>query len=460
MSGIYQKQVNSGSVANPSAGNTLISVNESGELFTKDSSGAITVYGSGSGGGGGGTGSIDTGSFATTGSNSFLGDQNITGSVYISSSSPLTFSVGNVFSVSNPTGSLIFTGSMNASGSLTVNGPITISGSGTVITSTQTGLFATTGSNNFTGSQFVDGNLQVTASGYIIGSQIRNVEGDDVTVFDNLIVDGTITANNNISSSGDVISSGINIDTTDTSSSFDIGTGEQIIPVWSGMNVSSSGIISQAFPSGRIGRTTEILGDATFDLGGGVYPVDGHHVMYHSGSRELWRASGEWDLSAFGMPRSVGHLLKYGDGNIAGNAYTFNDYQLVVGENISDVWGGAYLVARQSGSTYGANTQYAGFFASASLGLPGTPQGHDKAFTIYTGQTQTGKAFNIYNANDPDDLSSANPVFSVSASGATIIKGLPTTEPIGPDAVTGSLWISGSGGGGATNSGYLMVFNP
>jgi len=49
MSGIYQSQVNSGSVANPSAGRTLISVNESGELFTKDSSGNVTTYGSGGG---------------------------------------------------------------------------------------------------------------------------------------------------------------------------------------------------------------------------------------------------------------------------------------------------------------------------------------------------------------------------------------------------------------------------
>ena len=49
MSGIYQKQVNSGSVAAPSAGRTLISINESGELFTKDSSGNVTLYSSGSG---------------------------------------------------------------------------------------------------------------------------------------------------------------------------------------------------------------------------------------------------------------------------------------------------------------------------------------------------------------------------------------------------------------------------
>ena len=50
MSGIYQKQVNSGSVTAPGSGNTLISVNESGELFTKESSGAVTVYGTGGGG--------------------------------------------------------------------------------------------------------------------------------------------------------------------------------------------------------------------------------------------------------------------------------------------------------------------------------------------------------------------------------------------------------------------------
>jgi len=49
MSGIYQKQVNSGTVANPSAGRTLISVNESNGLFTKDSEGNVTVYGSGGG---------------------------------------------------------------------------------------------------------------------------------------------------------------------------------------------------------------------------------------------------------------------------------------------------------------------------------------------------------------------------------------------------------------------------
>jgi hypothetical protein len=74
MSGIYQKQVNSGSVAAPSAGRTLISVNESGELFTKDSSGNVIVYptSSAGGGGGGATDSLSK-SFTSTG-NITIGD--------------------------------------------------------------------------------------------------------------------------------------------------------------------------------------------------------------------------------------------------------------------------------------------------------------------------------------------------------------------------------------------------
>jgi len=417
MSGIYQLNQATGSVTLPSSGNTFIGTSTNSELYSVDSSGTVTIYGTGSGGGGGST--IDTGSFATTGSNSFYGNQIITGSLTIHSSG-----------TASP--ALNFENDGTSTPLAQIKGQSYGGGSG--------------GGIDF---YYYNGS-------HIEGFQLNNTGNVGI---------GTssppqrLTVSGSISASGTVVSSGVNIDTTDTSSSFDMGTGEQIIPVWSGMNVSSSGIISQAFPSGRIGRTTEILGDATFDLGGGVYPVDGHHVMYHSGSRELWRATGEWDLSAFGMPRSVGHLLKYGDGNTAGNAFTFNDYELVVGENISEVWGGAFLMGRQSGSTYGANTQYAGFFVSASLGLPGTPQGHDKAFTIYTGN-QTGPAFNIYTDNDPDNAHNSDPIFSVSSSGEVILNNLPTTEPIGPTAVTGSLWISGSGGGGATNSGYLMVFNP
>ena len=40
--------------------------------------------------------------------------------------------------------------------------------------------------------------------------------------------------------------------------------------------------------------------------------------------------------------------------------------------------------------------------------------------------------------------------------GGITMESLPTTEP----NVTGSLWVSGSGGGSASGSGYLMIFNP
>ncbi len=409
MSGIYQLNQATGSVTLPSSGNTFIGTSTNSELYSIDSSGTVTVYGTGSGGGGGGTGSIDTGSFATTGSNTFVGDQILSGSLLVSESN-------SVFAKDfrNPgTSPISFGDNVEIDGVVTITDNIICQGA------------------------------------YISGSEITNIS-----------IGGSITSSGDISSSGTVIAKGVNVQTTDTSSSFDIGT-EQIIPVLGMINASSSAIINQSYPSGRIGRTTEIIGDVNMDIGPASYPIDGHHVFYHSGSRELWKASGEWDLETLGFPRTVGNQIQYGDGNLAGTGGTFNDYRLIVGENVSDVWGGAYLMGRQSGSTYGANTQYAGFFASGSLGLPGTPQGHDKAFTIYAGY-QTGNALNIYNVNDPEDITSgsgSDPVFSVSSSGATIIKGLPTTEPIGPDAITGSLWISGSSAQ-FPNSGYLMVFNP
>jgi hypothetical protein len=76
MSGIYQLNQATGSVTLPSSGNTFIGTSTNSELYSVDSSGTVTVYGTGSGGG-----SIDTGSFATTGSNTFSGSQNIIGDV-------------------------------------------------------------------------------------------------------------------------------------------------------------------------------------------------------------------------------------------------------------------------------------------------------------------------------------------------------------------------------------------
>lgn len=127
MSGIYQLNQATGSATSPSSGSTFIGTNHTNQLFTKNSSGTVTVYGTGGGS------TIDTGSFATT------------------------------------------------------------------------------GSNNFTGSQFINGNLQVTASGYIIGSQIRNAEGNTITIADNLTVDSPTLTCVNISSSGTITAPQYNI---------------------------------------------------------------------------------------------------------------------------------------------------------------------------------------------------------------------------------------------------------
>ena len=43
---------------------------------------------------------------------------------------------------------------------------------------------------------------------------------------------------------------------------------------------------------------------------------------------------------------------------------------------------------------------------------------------------------------------------TISAFGSSSLVGLPTTEP----SITGALWLSGSGGGSASGSKYLMVF--
>ena len=52
------------------------------------------------------------------------------------------------------------------------------------------------------------------------------------------------------------------------------------------------------------------------------------------------------------------------------------------------------------------------------------------------------------------DISASNS--STASFGSLVLSNLPTTEP----PITGALWLSGSGGGSASGSQYLMVFNP
>jgi hypothetical protein len=130
MSGIYQLNQATGSVTLPISGNTFIGTSDNSELYTVDSAGNVTIYGTGSGGG-----SIDTGSLLTTAS---------------VSSNTITFTKGDgsTFPI------LVDTGSA---------------------TSIDTGSFATTGSNTFSGSQNIIGD--VTSSGIFYSQQLRVVSG-------------------------------------------------------------------------------------------------------------------------------------------------------------------------------------------------------------------------------------------------------------------------------------------
>jgi hypothetical protein len=160
MSGIYQLHVDSGSVSSPSAGRTLISINESGELFTKDSSGNVTVYGSGSGGGS---------PFP------FTGSADISGSLNIDFTETLQFFSDDDFSA--------------AFGSAYLGPPlnwvdVTISGDfmGTVLTETNHTLYNITGDGQANipsiGLSFpVDatGNILTVTGGSMSGSTLTNL---------------------------------------------------------------------------------------------------------------------------------------------------------------------------------------------------------------------------------------------------------------------------------------------
>ena len=65
-------------------------------------------------------------------------------------------------------------------------------------------------------------------------------------------------------------------------------------------------------------------------------------------------------------------------------------------------------------------------------------------------------AANQLQGNDLDIVTNAQIGGYLNTSGSVIFRNLSTTEP----TVTGSLWISGSGIGSHSGSGYLMIFNP
>ena len=95
MSGIYQRQINSATVKNPSANQTLISVDETGKIFTKDSSGNVTVYPT-TGGGGSFTGGTVTGEAIFT--NGLSANTMSSSTLNVNYSDTFTFGVDENFS--------------------------------------------------------------------------------------------------------------------------------------------------------------------------------------------------------------------------------------------------------------------------------------------------------------------------------------------------------------------------
>lgn len=129
-----------------------------------------------------------------------------------------------------------------------------------------------------------------------------------------------------------------------------------------------------------------------------------------------------------------------------GNENLFNGYTLSVSQSTDT---GAVLV---EGAT----------FISGSLTITGsstitgniTASGQISSSATVRGQNII--AANQLQGNDLDIVTNAQIGGYLNTSGSVIFRNLSTTEP----TVTGSLWISGSGIGSHSGSGYLMIFNP
>jgi hypothetical protein len=197
MSGIYQKQVNSGSVAAPSAGRTLISINESGELFTKDSSGNITLYSSGSGSPFPFTGSADisgTLNIDFTDTLSYVTDEN-----YESEYGFEFLSTLNDYVDLDVSGSFIGNRMVNSEGDIVtfgnIDGTAELVGTGLSFPVQGTGILMGFGSGDYTGSYIRHSSITTDQTGIggnygrsisLIGSFVDSVSGDKTLMGYNL----------------------------------------------------------------------------------------------------------------------------------------------------------------------------------------------------------------------------------------------------------------------------------
>ena len=132
------------------AGNVILGVNTLGQVTLTNNDGQTTPIS-------GGSGSIDTGSFATTGSNTFTDSQTIVGNV--------TFPSSSFISTNNESGSLFFS-SLNG-GTLQLNAD---GGEGDVLV----------GYNGWSGSLKVRGDVEVTGSIYLGSGSIISESGSNL----------------------------------------------------------------------------------------------------------------------------------------------------------------------------------------------------------------------------------------------------------------------------------------
>ena len=261
---------------------------------------------------------------------------------------------------------------------------------------------------NLTASSNISASGDLTAANLTLSGDITSV-GDDVTIVDALTVGGNITASSNVSASGEFIGASLNVTNI---------TGSAI----TGIQTASFGEIhaSDISASGRF-VTPVTIGNRSGDFGNGELALK---------------------ASSFGFNTKL----------------TFNQAGLdvyTVGTTLaSSAQGGSqnFYIISGSTTTPSANTDHKlVLFATGSncnVGIA-TKEPTEK-LTVHGNLLLSGSGLGHITASG--NVSSS---FTSTASfGSAMLTNLPTVDPL----VTGALWVSGSGGGAATGSKYLMVF--
>ena len=213
MSGIYQRKTNSATAKNPNSNQTLISVDETGKIFTKDSSGNVTVYPT-TGGGGSFTGGTVTGEAIFT--NGLSANTMSSSTLNVNYSDAFTFGVDENFSQSITE----YIGDFGGWVPLPITG--TAIGNKIVFANNEIYGFTLDGNASIPaipGASFpvlVSGQYGVVNDGILSGSTVAN----GLNVFDQSAFGGDVAINNAIRTIINNTLSGSNI-------SYEVGTGFQ-----------------------------------------------------------------------------------------------------------------------------------------------------------------------------------------------------------------------------------------